>query len=98
FGEESDDRNELARIALGRAAERAVPAAARERTVVIGDTPHDVACARAIGARALAVATGNYSVDQLAAAEPDVVLPDLGDTEHVLRAIDVLAAGAGQRA
>lgn len=87
FGEESADRNELGRVALRRAEARAVPAAARERAVVIGDTPHDITCAHAIGARALAVATGNYSVDELRRAGADIVLPDLSDTDAVLQVL-----------
>ena len=84
FGEESADRNEIARAAHRRAAERGIPASARERAVVIGDTPHDVECARAVGARIVAVATGSYSVDQLVSAGADVAIPDLADTAHVL--------------
>jgi phosphoglycolate phosphatase-like HAD superfamily hydrolase len=84
FGEESADRNELARVARRRAVERAVPAMAVERTVVIGDTPHDVACAQAIGARVIAVATGNYSMDALQAAGADVTLSDLSETRRIL--------------
>ena len=87
FGEESSDRNELARVARRRAEERAVPSSARERIVVVGDTPHDIACARAIDARVIAVATGNYTVEQLSAARPDVALADLSDTAHVLDAL-----------
>jgi phosphoglycolate phosphatase len=84
FGDDSPDRTELARLALTRAEERGVPLAAREKPIVIGDTPHDVACARAIGARAVAVATGGYSVDDLHACGADVVLPDLADTAAVI--------------
>jgi phosphoglycolate phosphatase-like HAD superfamily hydrolase len=69
---------------MTRAEERQVPAAARARAVVVGDTPHDIACARAAGARAVAVATGSYSEHELAAAGADVALPDLRDTERVL--------------
>lgn len=89
FGEESSDRRELARVARRRAEERHVPAAARERTIVIGDTPHDITCARAIDARTIAVATGNFSVEQLRDAGADVALPDLSDTPRVF---DVIAA------
>lgn len=89
FGEESADRNELARVARRRAEERAVPPAARERTVVIGDTPHDIRCAHAIGARVIAVATGSYSVEQLIEAGADIALPDLSDTDHVLGLLPV---------
>ena len=84
FGEESADRDDLARIAMTRARERRVPSHALERAVVIGDTPHDIACARAAGVRILAVATGFYSVDELSASGADVALPDLTDTACVL--------------
>lgn len=85
FGEESPDRNELARLARRRAAERAIPPSALDRAIVIGDTPHDIACAHAIGARVLAVATGNYSIEALRAADADLVVGDLSDTAAVLR-------------
>jgi len=89
FGEESAERAELARVAMRRAEERAIPPHVRAHTIVIGDTPHDVDCARAIGARVLAVATGSYSVEQLTAAGADVVLPDLSDTDHVVELLGV---------
>jgi phosphoglycolate phosphatase-like HAD superfamily hydrolase len=85
FGEEAADRNELARLALGKARQRDVPAHACQRAVVIGDTPHDIACAHAAGARALGVATGNFSIDELRAAGADVAVADLSDTADVLR-------------
>jgi phosphoglycolate phosphatase-like HAD superfamily hydrolase len=84
FGEESHDRNELARVAKRRALARAGAASTLEPIVVIGDTPHDIACARAINARVVAVATGSYSREQLAAAGADVTLHDLSDTARVL--------------
>jgi phosphoglycolate phosphatase-like HAD superfamily hydrolase len=52
--------------------------------IVVGDTPLDVAAAKAIGARALAVATGNYGVEELLASGAEWVLPDLSDTPSVL--------------
>jgi phosphoglycolate phosphatase-like HAD superfamily hydrolase len=85
FGEDSTDRNELACLALARARERRVPHAAFTRAVVIGDTPHDIACARAAGARAIAVATGPVPAQDLADAGADAVLDDLSDTARVLR-------------
>jgi phosphoglycolate phosphatase-like HAD superfamily hydrolase len=84
FGEESANRDDLGRIAMTRARQRHVPSAALERAVVIGDTPHDIACARAAGVRMLAVATGFYSVDELTAAGADVALRDLTDTASVV--------------
>jgi phosphoglycolate phosphatase len=60
---------------------------AGERVVVIGDTPADIHCGRSIGARAIAVATGRYSVDELREHEPWAVFENLADTERVLQAI-----------
>jgi phosphoglycolate phosphatase-like HAD superfamily hydrolase len=54
---------------------------------VIGDTPRDVACARAIGARAVVVATGLVSREELIAAEPDILLDSFEDVEGTLQAI-----------
>jgi phosphoglycolate phosphatase len=85
FGDESHDRNELARIAIYRAEIMGVPPDARANALVIGDTPQDIACARAIGARAMAVATGIHTAEELRAAGADVVLDDLGDTEAIVR-------------
>jgi len=87
FGDEHEDRGELARIALMKA-ERIVgrPVGGDEATV-IGDTPRDVACARAIGARAVIVATGLVSRDELTAAEPDIILNSFEDVEGTLQAI-----------
>lgn len=77
FADDSEHRNELGPFALRRAAQtlgRPVDAA---RTWIIGDTPLDIACARAMGARVLAVATGKFTVEDLRAHQPDLVLPDL---------------------
>jgi phosphoglycolate phosphatase-like HAD superfamily hydrolase len=84
FGEEAEDRRDLGRIALGRAREQAVPSEACVNVVIVGDTPQDVATARAIGARAVAVATGPHSAAELQAAGADEVLDDLHDTERAL--------------
>jgi len=73
------DRPSIAREAsrlVGRMLGGEYPA---ERLVVIGDTPHDVSCGKAVGARTLAVATGAYSVVDLAATEPWRVLARLPD-------------------
>jgi phosphoglycolate phosphatase len=55
--------------------------------VVVGDTPRDIACARAGNARVVAVATGFYKREDLAAHHPDVVLDDLSDTDAVVAAL-----------
>jgi phosphoglycolate phosphatase len=84
FGDEAVDRRHLGRIALDRAAERGIPAGARQNVVIIGDTPQDVAAARAVGARVIAVATGPHSMDELREAGAEEVLQDLSDTRSVL--------------
>jgi phosphoglycolate phosphatase len=55
--------------------------------VVIGDTPADVACGAGAKRRAIAVATGRYTVDELSACGPAAVFQDLSDTEAVMAAI-----------
>jgi phosphoglycolate phosphatase len=77
FGSDHEDRIELPAIARARAG--GYP---REQTVIIGDTPRDIACARADGLRCIAVATGPYSAAELAGA--DVVLDSAHDLLDVL--------------
>lgn len=78
-------RNELPGVAIARWRAIRPRADVHPRSVVvIGDTPHDVACARAHGCRCLAVATGVYSVEQLRAAGADHAVPTLADTPAVL--------------
>lgn len=91
FGEEAPDRNALAKLAVQRAAER--HGVTPERCIVVGDTEHDIACARAAGAQVVAVATGGQPREELLAHGPDLVLGDLTDTrpiwEWAARAFDV---------
>jgi len=87
FGDDAPDRNGLLPKAVARVAACGGPHIAAHEAVVIGDTPLDVACAAAAGARSIAVATGNYSVSELRAAGADVVMQDLSDTAAVLAAI-----------
>ena len=84
FSDDAADRNALVPIARSRAETYDIPAEAIERVIVIGDTPHDIECARVSGARSIAVATGGYSIEQLRHAGADEVLEDLSDTERVL--------------
>lgn len=58
-----------------------------QQFIVIGDTPADIRCAKAINAKVLAVCTGGYDRDQLQAEEPDYVFKDLSDTQAVLKAL-----------
>jgi phosphoglycolate phosphatase-like HAD superfamily hydrolase len=85
FGSDHPDRTEVLRVGLQRGIERC---GEREvRVVVIGDTPHDVAAAQAIGARCIAVSTGGFDGPALKAAGPSVVVSDLRAPE-VLSALD----------
>jgi phosphoglycolate phosphatase len=84
FGDDAPDRHGLLPRALDRVAECGGPRVPSSASVVIGDTPLDIACAQAGGARSIAVATGSHSVEQLRAAGADVVLEDLSDTERVV--------------
>ena len=74
-------------IVRARLRQRFGQATQEREIVVVGDTPRDIACARAGGARAVAVATGNFTREQLAQHRPDVLLDDLSDTEAVLGAL-----------
>ena len=92
FGEEAADRDGLARIAVARAAERyGVPP---RRCVVVGDTENDIACARAAGARVVAVATGRHKLTDLAPHAPDLLLESVTDPTPLLKWGREIAAGA----
>jgi phosphoglycolate phosphatase-like HAD superfamily hydrolase len=84
FSDDHADRNQLVPIARSRAETYDIPIEAIGRVIVVGDTPHDVECARVAGAKCVAVATGGYSVEQLREAGADEVLLNLADTEQVL--------------
>jgi phosphoglycolate phosphatase-like HAD superfamily hydrolase len=87
YGDSHEIRSELVDVARGNAARKYGRGFAGTATVLVGDTPLDVAAARATGARAVAVATGGTSADKLAESGANVVLPDLTDTPAVLAAI-----------
>ena len=87
FGDGAADRNGLVPKALARVAACGGSLFAPSDAIVIGDTPLDVACAKAGGARSIAVATGNHSVDELRGTGADVVFEDLSDTQAVLAEI-----------
>ncbi len=87
FGDAAPDRNGLLPRALARVAACGGPSLAGANAIVIGDTPLDVACAQASGARSIAVATGGHSVEELRAAGADIVFEDLSDTATVVRVI-----------
>jgi phosphoglycolate phosphatase-like HAD superfamily hydrolase len=87
FGSEGWERAMLPPLALARANAFNRLEFAPNRVVIIGDTPGDITCAHSIGARTIAVATGPFSLAELAAHQPDDLFPTLEDTSAVLRAI-----------
>ncbi len=92
FGSDSEDRAEVARAALSRSRDSGGEEPA---TVVLGDTPEDVACARAVDAYAVAVATGRHKVEELLESGADAVFEDFSDTGAVLSCILSLAGLEG---
>lgn len=86
FGDHHLDRDDVARAAWAavRNHHGEIDELTADRVWVIGDTPADVRCGRAIGAKVLAVATGIYSGAELAAARPDRLVNDFADAEAVL--------------
>ncbi|MEQ9411287.1 MAG: HAD family hydrolase [Fuerstiella sp.] len=87
FGDDHPDRDDVARGAVD-AVSRALQKVVRgSDSVVIGDTPADIRCARAIGARAVAVATGGYSANDLNSHTPDHLFADFSETAVAVRRI-----------
>jgi phosphoglycolate phosphatase-like HAD superfamily hydrolase len=84
FGDHHWERDDVAREAWGVVHERFNGSVTPDRVWVIGDTPLDVQCARAIGARVAAVATGWHDREELAASAPDLLLDDLSDAAPLL--------------
>ncbi|MEO7318638.1 MAG: HAD family hydrolase [Chthoniobacteraceae bacterium] len=87
YADDHHDRNQLGHFARTRAKERHGIEFPPEHIYVLGDTPHDITCARAIGAKAVAIATGQFSHAQLADHAPDLLFDDLGNVDAVLAAL-----------
>jgi len=88
FGDDSAMRNELGPHAVRRAQEKHGTEFARSEVYVIGDTPHDIACGQAIGAKTIGVATGSFSVAELQRYGPTAVFADFSNPEAFVRLID----------
>ena len=84
YGDDAADRNELVPFALERARRCGLPDIPPHDILVVGDTPHDVACARAVGATPVAVATGGFTVKQLRESGAEIVFQDLSRTIEFL--------------
>ena len=89
FGSDSAHRPDLPAIAVERARAHTGRRFSGKDVVIIGDTEHDIACGRGIGAFSVGVCTGHYARADLAPHDPDVLLDDLTDRlhfdRHVLR-------------
>jgi phosphoglycolate phosphatase len=94
FGDDTNDRCEIAAIALAEATRHATAVNGAAGTpplrgaMVIGDTEHDIRCARAIGALAVAVPTGGSSREALAAESPDLLLDNLADARALIKILE----------
>jgi len=86
YGDLHHDRDDVARVAWQEVL-KLMPTARIEKTWVLGDTPADIRCARAIGANVLAVATGMYAHAELATHAPTALYHDLSQTADVLRTL-----------
>jgi len=84
FGDDAEERNLLGPIAVERMERAREQRFHLDEVIVIGDTPKDIACANALGARCLAVATGAFGVDQLSPHQPWQCLADLTNTQRVV--------------
>lgn len=87
FGDDSADRYCLPAIAVARARERTGRKFAGSSVVIVGDSVHDVACGRSLGARSVAVATGPTPAEKLASERPDALFTDFSDVEAAAEAI-----------
>ena len=87
FGCDHESRSELPQVALGRASMHWGRAFRGEDTVVIGDTPRDVECGKAVGATTVAVTTGRFSGEELEGAGANRVLPGFADARAAMAAL-----------
>jgi phosphoglycolate phosphatase len=87
FGSDHADRRHLPGLATRRAHALTGYVFRPADVLVIGDTPWDIDCARAFGARAVAVATGNYPAEELATYDPDLLLHSFAEVERALAAL-----------
>ena len=87
FADDHQDRNRLGPFARARAKEKHDREFSASEIDVIGDTPRDIACGKALGARTIAVATGTWSRDQLSQYHPDFLIDDLSNVERIIHTL-----------
>lgn len=85
YADDHHDRDQLGHFARSRAEEKHGIEFPPERIFILGDTPHDITCARAIGAKAVAIATGKFARAELGVHAPDFLFDNLSDLPSVLK-------------
>ncbi len=93
WGDDGAHRRDLPGVAMSRHAEMIGAPIDPAEVVIIGDTPHDVDCARHNGCRSLAVATGRFSRMELESHGPDLAVEDLSETDDLLAWMNGRTAG-----
>ncbi len=87
FADDADTRNALPAVAVQRAFEQTGIRFTGKDVVIIGDTEHDVNCAKVLNSKCIAVATGHYTVSQLQAFNPDYTFENFANVETAFEAI-----------
>jgi phosphoglycolate phosphatase-like HAD superfamily hydrolase len=87
FGDHHLSRNDVAHLAVQSATQALGTAPDPKHIWVVGDTPNDIRCGRAIDANVLAVATGSYSMEQLSEHHPNACLADFSDYDQIIRVL-----------
>jgi phosphoglycolate phosphatase len=95
YGDDSSDRNALVPVAIDRARACGIGDVEPADVIVVGDTPHDIACALAVGATPVGVATGSYSVERLRECGGHIVFSDLSDTDAFIEVLNAERARGG---
>lgn len=90
FGCDLEDRNLLPDIAINRANSHDGAVFSRSNTIIIGDSPRDVECGKSNSIPVLAVATGDFSMDDLAKLNPEALLPDFSDLKKTMETLENL--------
>jgi phosphoglycolate phosphatase len=88
FADDHHDRNQLGSFAQARAREKHGAEFQADQIDVIGDTPRDIECGKAFGARTVAIATGSWPRQELAAHQPDFLFDDLSKVDEVIHILD----------
>jgi len=96
FGGDANDRPALVELAMQRYTQRFGQTIDPHHVIIIGDTPRDIAAAKAHGCRCLAVGTGRFTVEQLRSAGADVAIENLSDPQPLLDMIDQRLTGVGE--